>query len=473
MKILMVASEATPYAKTGGLADVVGSLPAALARRDLDVAVVLPLYAQAASLLADADRAYDNLPVRLGSSHRSMHVRRLMNRGVTFFFIESAELFDRAELYTEAGEDYEDNHVRFAAFCHAALGVVRYLFRPQVVHCHDWQACLLAPLMRQVFSLDPTFTGIKLLLTIHNLGYQGLFPRTILDELGLPADLFRPDRLGFHGRVNLLKGGIVFADAINTVSRGYAREIQTPELGFGLDDLLRSRADVLCGILNGVDYCEWSPEKDRYIAAPFTADNLAGKRACKLDLLGEFGLPADDPDRPLIGVVSRFVDQKGFDIIEEIAHELARENVYICGIGTGEPRYEEMFRSLSASYPDRVSVRIGYDNAVAHKIEAGADMFLMPSRYEPCGLNQIYSLRYGTLPVVRATGGLDDTIDESTGFKFVEYSGAALLGVLREALAAYCDKPGWTGMMKAAMRKDYSWEASAGEYAALYRRLAG
>jgi starch synthase len=473
MKILLVASEATPYAKTGGLADVIGALPAALAGRGEQVAVVMPLYREAAPLLENAERAYDNLPVFAGRELRKVCIRQVVDRGVTFYFVEDPELFDRPELYTENGADYPDNALRFAMLCASALGVIRHLFRPHVVHYHDWQGSLIAPLIRRQFSGDPTFYGIKLLLTIHNLGYQGLFPKETITELGLDKELFRPDALEFHGRVNLLKGGINFADAINTVSRGYAREIQTPEYGFGLEGLLQERADVLCGIVNGVDYSDWSPENDRYTAAPYSAHDLSGKILCKRDLLQTFGLSDRHIERPVLGMVSRFVSQKGFDLIEAIAPRLAAEDVYIAGIGSGESRYEEMFRALAEAHPEKVSVRTGYDNEIAHKIEAGSDIFLMPSRYEPCGLNQIYSLRYGTVPVVRATGGLDDTIEEGTGFKFQEYSGEALLEAIRAALAAYQDRKRWMAIMKNGMAKDFSWSASAAEYSALYRKLAG
>jgi starch synthase len=469
MKILMVASEATPYAKTGGLADVIGALPVALVSRGEQVAVVMPLYRQAAGLLETAERVYDDMLIATGLHLRKLNVRRVTDRGVQFYFIDEPSLYDRDELYTEAGEDYPDNAVRFGVLCRAALGVVRHLFRPHVIQYHDWQGSLVAPLMRRHFSGDPTFYGIKLLLTIHNLGYQGLFPRQVLSELGLPADLYHPYALEFHKQINLLKGGIVFADAINTVSRGYAREIQTKELGFGLEGLLQGRSDVLCGIVNGVDYSEWSPENDKYIVALYTREDLSGKLQCKRDLLERFGLPVNRLDRPVIGMVSRFVDQKGFDLVEEIAPELTKLDV---GIGSGETRYEEMFQSLTQAFPEKVCIKIGYDNEIAHKIEAGADIFLMPSRYEPCGLNQIYSLRYGTVPVVRATGGLDDTIEEGTGFKFTEYSGDALLGAIRAALAAYHDRKRWTAMMQTGMAKDFSWSASAAEYSALYRSMA-
>jgi len=472
MKILMVASEATPYAKTGGLADVIGALPAALASRGEQVAVIMPLYREAAGRLQSAERVYADMPIPIGTHVRTVNIWGIVDRGVQFFFVDDPPLYDRAALYTEAGVDYPDNPLRFAVLCRAALGAVRSLFRPHVIQYHDWQGSLVAPLIRRRFAADPTFYGIKLLFTIHNLGYQGIFPRTVLSDVGLGADLFHPDAMEFHNEINFLKGGIVFADAINTVSRGYAREIQTPELGFGLEGLLQRRSDVLCGIVNGVDYLEWSPENDRYIAAPYSREDLSGKAECKRDLLRTFRLPEERANLPLIGMVSRFVSQKGFDLVAEITPELVKKDVSIVGIGTGEPQYEEMFQSLSRGHPEKVSIRIGYDNEIAHKIEAGSDIFLMPSRYEPCGLNQIYSLRYGTVPVVRATGGLDDTIDEETGFKFTEYSGTALLDAVGAALETYADRARWMAMMRTGMEKDFSWGASAAEYIALYRRLA-
>jgi starch synthase len=473
MKILMVASEATPFAKTGGLADVIGALPAALAALGDEVAVVMPLYKQAADRVARAERVYDNMDITLGAASYTVSLRRIVEPGVHCYLVEAPFLYGREELYTEAGQDYSDNPQRFAVLCHAALRIVRHLFRPHVIHYHDWQGSLIAPIMRRQFASDPTFYSMRLLLTIHNIGYQGNFPHQTLRELGLPADLYHPDALEFHGRVNFLKGGIVFADAINTVSPRYAQEIQTGEFGFGLEGLLRQRSNVLSGILNGVDYDVWSPENDRFIAANYSAADLAGKRKCKEDLLRTFGFENPDLGRPVIGMVSRFVAQKGFDLVEEIAPALVAEDVYLVGIGSGQERYERMFHMLNERHPDKVSMRFGYDNPIAHKIEAGADIFLMPSHYEPCGLNQIYSLRYGTVPVVRATGGLDDTIETSTGFKFNGYSGDALLGAIRSALATYREPAKWTAMVKTGMAKDFSWNASAAKYHALYRNLAG
>jgi starch synthase len=474
MRILMAASEATPYAKTGGLADVIGALPFSLQARGEHVAVALPLYRAAVPHIGNADRVYDSMRVTLGGGAVwECNIRRIVDRGVVFYFVDCPPLFDRDGLYMEGAVDYPDNHIRFGVFSHAVLGIVRSLFRPDVLHCHDWQAALVPALIATKFRRDPTYYGVKRVLTIHNLGYQGLFPTSVAAELGLPPEVLHETAMGFWGKLNLLKGGIVFSDAITTVSQGYSREIQTEEYGFGLESLLRARADVLSGIVNGVDYEEWSPDRDKFIARAYDADHLEGKRECKRDLLSAFGLPTDRLDRPVIGIVSRFATQKGFDLIEQIADDLAGEDVVITALGTGEPRYEEMFQRLAAAYPEKISVKVAYDNALAHKVEAGADMFLMPSRYEPCGLNQIYSLRYGCVPIVRATGGLDDTINERNGFKFREYSGSELLAAIRRALAAYRDQTRWHELMRNGMQADFSWNASAAEYSALYRKIAG
>ncbi|HYO79965.1 MAG TPA: glycogen synthase GlgA [Bryobacteraceae bacterium] len=473
MKILTVASEATPFAKTGGLADVLGSLPAALAQRGAEVAVVLPLYRRSAvDLLAASTPVLDGLPVHFTQGRAvTISIRRLDHRGVTHYFVDCPEYFDRAGLYGDGGVDYPDNHLRFGALCRGAMAIIRSVFRPDVVHCHDWQASLIAAIIQDRFRADPTFRRIPLLLTVHNLGYQGLFPRTAIEDLGLSPSLFRPDALEFHGRVNLLKGGLVFADAISTVSPTYAREIQTPEYGMGLDGLLRSRAHVLTGIVNGVDYAEWNPETDEHLPAHYSAADLSGKAECKRALLQEGGL-AQNAGRPLIGIVGRIVGQKGFDLIDAAADRLfTQHDVAMVALGTGEPVYQTAMASLAARYPDRVHVRIAYDNGLAHRIEAGADLFLMPSRYEPCGLNQIYSLRYGTVPVVRATGGLEDTVDEDAGFRFHEYSPDALLVALGRALSAYQDTESWRNRVLTCMSRDWSWHASADRYMDLFRQL--
>ena len=467
----MVASEATPYAKTGGLADVLGALPAALAQSGDEVAVVLPRYGHI--LLDNAARVFNDLPVYLGTRRFDATLYGMQRGQVSYYFLDIPELYDRPGLYGGVDGDYPDNHLRFGALSKAAISIARYLFRPDIFHAHDWQAGLLPVFLRHSLATDPTFAGIKVAFTIHNLGYPGNFPPSALDDMGLDRSLFTGGALEFYGNVSLLKGGIVSSDAITTVSKGYAREIQTPEYGFGMDGLLRSRASVLHGILNGVDYSEWDPAHDRYIAANYTAGDLSGKCICKRDLLREFGLSDEAAERPLIGIVSRFVNQKGFDLIQAASDELALEDMSMVVLGSGEQRYEALFQRLASTYPDKFAVRIGYDIPLSHKIEAGADIFLMPSRYEPCGLNQIYSLRYGTVPVVRATGGLDDTIDESTGFKFQDYSPPALLWAVRAALSDFRNPEGWRDRMRVGMKKDFSWTASAAEYSLLYHSLPG
>ena len=465
----MVASEAKPFSKTGGLADVMGALPAALAARGENVAVVLPGYRE--NVYPSPLRAvYLDMRIPLAGGY-TVDIYETAERGVPYYFVVCPPLFDRAGLYGTGNVDHPDNHIRFAVFCRAALELVRRVFRANIVHCHDWQAALAPVYVRHVFRGDPHFAGSKLLFTIHNLGYQGMFPPEVLPQIGLDTSIYTPDCMEFFGKVNLMKGGIYFSDAVSTVSRSYAREIQTPELGFGLDAFLRGHARLVTGIVNGVDYAEWNPETDLLVAQNYSADDLSGKRECKRALLAEYGLDADNMDRPLIGMISRMVPQKGFDLVAEIAAELPKLDLAMAVLGSGDPAYQAVFAGLAAAYPGRFAVRTGWDEALAHRVEAGADMFLMPSHYEPCGLNQIYSLRYGTIPIVHATGGLNDTIDEETGFKFQEYSAAALLTAIRAALAAYQDQAHWRTMMRRAMSRDFSWNASAAEYSALYREL--
>lgn len=465
----MVASEATPFCKTGGLGDVIGALPAALARRGEPVAVVLPGYRDN-QYRGPLREVYLRYPTPLAGGF-STDIYETVENGVRFYVVFCPPLFDRDGLYGDSSGDFHDNAVRFAAFSYAALGVVRHLFRPDVIHCHDWQTALAPVYLRRLLHGDPTFLHARVLFTIHNLGYQGLFPPAVLPAVGLDPGVFTPALMEFHGQVNFLKGAIHYSDGVSTVSPTYAKEIQTPELGFGLDSYLRSDAKLLTGIVNGVDYAQWSPDVDPYIAEHFSAKDLSGKQVCKRALLDELGLPAENMERPVIGIVSRFVSQKGFDLIADIAPELAELDVAMTVLGSGEPQYQDLFLSLSAAHPERFGVRIGYDNALAHRIEAGADLFLMPSHYEPCGLNQIYSLRYGTIPIVRATGGLDDTIDQDTGFKFRDYSGEALLEAIRLALKAFEDRGRWEGMMRRAMERDFSWNASASKYLELYSKI--
>jgi starch synthase len=474
----MVSSEASPWAKSGGLADVLGALPNALTRLGHAVATVIPRYMGAID--APATRVIRSIRIPVGSRDFNVSVWKLQSEETTYF-VEQPELFDRDGLYGDHDGDFPDNHIRFALLSRAALEIARRLFRPDIIHCHDWQAALVPACLNDPRIVDPSLIGIRTLLTIHNLGYQGIFDRTALREIGLPEEFDNPAQIEFWGRINFLKAGIVFADALNTVSAKYAEEIQTPEYGFGLDGLLRERRNVLSGIVNGADYERWSPETDSCIPARYSVADVSGKRICKRELLKEMGLLEEAPDetidKPLIGVVSRFAGQKGFDLIEEAATELFQDDLCLVALGSGEARWENLFRRLQSEFPDRVSVRFGYDDALAHRIEAGADIFLMPSRYEPCGLNQIYSMRYGTIPVVRATGGLDDTVvgepaPDSTGFKFLDYNGNTLLEAIRQACRTWKDQETWTAIMLRAMKKDYSWTASATEYSRLYRKIA-
>jgi starch synthase len=472
MRILFVASEGLPFSKTGGLADVIEALPKALVGQGHDVAVVLPRYRnnQIKNVLIKS------LTVPMGTALRFPAIADGGRPGgVQYFFVDDPEYFDREQLYGVGGRDYADNAERFAEFARVALELAKQLWLPDAIHCHDWQSALVPVLLRTGYAADPQLSPIPVIFTIHNMGYHGLFPRDVLTRIGLPDSLFRVDGLEFFGHVNYLKGGLVFSDYLTTVSRKYAQEIQTTEYGHGLDGVVRTRADHLVGILNGVDYSIWNPDVDALIAARYSAKDLSGKQACKRDLLAQFQLPEENLSRPVIGIVSRFADQKGFDLFAQVADELMQEDLAIVALGSGEAKHERMFRELAEQFPERLAVKIAYDNTLAHKIEAGADMFLMPSRYEPCGLNQIYSLRYGTVPVVRATGGLDDTIEpfdpvsgRGTGFKFSEYTGSALLAAVREALTAFADKRAWQRLQTNGMAKDFSWNASALEYARLY-----
>jgi starch synthase len=472
-RILMVSSEASPWAKSGGLADVVGALPAALATLGHAVAVVIPRYIKAPA--APAQRVISRLPVSLGTAAYDVSVWEMRSGGVTTYFVENTALYGREGLYGDARGDFGDNHIRFALLSKAALEISRLLFHADIFHCHDWQAGLVPVYLKIAAAVDPNFSHIRTLTTIHNLGYQGIFKRESMGDISLPAWLYRPDLLEFWGSISLLKAGLVFSDVLTTVSRKYAEEIQTPEYGFGLDGLLRARRASLTGIVNGVDYARWNPQTDTAIPARYSTADLTGKQLCKRELLREMGLPEAAMERPLLGIVSRFAGQKGFDLIGDIAWDLFRDDVSLVVLGNGEARYEELFRSLAYHLPGQVGLHIGYDDPLAHRIEAGSDIFLMPSQYEPCGLNQIYSLRYGTIPVVRATGGLDDTIDarpdSQTGFKFTDYNGRALLATIRAACAAWADRKSWVTMMLRGMQQDFSWANSAQEYSRLYASL--
>ena len=476
MNIVFAASECVPYSKTGGLADVIGSLPRCLAALGHQVSVFLPRYRQ--TKLEDPVTVVRSITIPFDDKYRfASIVSGGSHRGVKTFFVEHPEFFDRDGLYGTAAGDFPDNAERFALFCRCVIEASKVLGVPHIFHCHDWQTALIPVMLRTIYADDPAFKEVATVFTIHNMGYQGVFPADTLPLLMLPWELFTISRMEFFGQVNFLKGALATADYVTTVSRRYSQEIQTAEYGFGLDGVLRNRASTVVGILNGVDYDEWSPETDRYIAAHYSAADLSGKATCKQALFKALGFEGVDPKLPVLGIVSRFATQKGFDLIAQIMDRLAREDMVIVALGTGEPVYEEMFVRLSRIFPGKIAGRIAYDNTLAHMIEAGADMFLMPSRYEPCGLNQIYSLKYGTPPIVRATGGLDDTVEpwnartaKGTGFKFSDYNGEALLSAIRNALQAFRDETSWHTLMRNGMVMDFSWNVSAREYGKVYEK---
>jgi len=476
MHIAFAASECVPFSKTGGLADVIGALPGALAALGHKVTVYLPRYKETA--LSHPQEVVRSITIPFDDRFRFCSIVSGGTRsGVQFYFVEYPPYFDRDGLYGTSAGDYPDNAERYALFCRAVLEASKILGVPDIFHCHDWQSALIPVLLRSQYGDDPAFADTATVFTIHNVGYQGVFAPDTLPLLDLSWDLFTISKMEFFGQVNFLKGALAYADFVTTVSRKYSHEIQTAEFGFGLDGVLRDRSATVTGILNGVDYDEWSPEKDRFIAAPYSAQDLGGKVKCKQDLLASFGVSDADAKLPVIGIISRFASQKGFDLIAQIMERLAREEMIVTVLGSGDKHYEQMFLNLNKRFPKKIIVKVAYDNAIAHKIEAGSDMFLMPSRYEPCGLNQIYSLKYGTVPIVRATGGLDDTIDpwdartgKGTGFKFTEYNGELLLTTIKDALRAFRDQTSWQTLMRNGMAKDFSWNVSAKEYVRVFER---
>lgn len=476
MHIAFVAAEGVPFSKTGGLGDVVGALPRVLTSAGHEVSVFLPRYRQ--TKLTDPKSVIGSITVPFDDRYRFCSIVTAgSHSGVKFYFVEYPPFFDREGLYGTASGDYPDNAERFALFSRAVLEASKIIGVPQLFHCHDWQAALVPVLLRTQYAADPAFRDVASVFTIHNMGYQGVFSPETLPLLGLPWDLFTISKMEFFGQLNFLKGALVYSDFVTTVSRKYSQEIQTTEFGFGLEGVLRNRTSTVTGILNGVDYAEWSPETDKFIVANYSPTDLSGKLKCKRGLLAEFGISNPDLKLPVIGIVSRFAAQKGFDLIGQIMDRLAREQMTMIVLGSGDRQYEEMFLRLNKQFPQKIAIKIAYDNAIAHKISAGADMFLMPSRYEPCGLNQIYSLKYGTVPIVRATGGLDDTIDpweprtgKGTGFNFTEYVGESLLLTIREALRAHGDQSSWQQLMRNGMSKDFSWAMSAKEYVRVYEK---
>ncbi|MGI4853032.1 MAG: glycogen synthase GlgA [Janthinobacterium lividum] len=477
MYIVFAASECKPWARTGGLADVVGSLPPVLVRLGHRVTTFVPYYRSVARALPDLPVVLNSVTIPFPTYQRFARVLNGgVQDGVQIYFVDCPEMFDRENFYATPGGDYADNWERFALFSRAVIEASKILGVPDIFHAHDWQVSLVPIYLRSLYYFDPLLRRVPCVLTIHNAGHQGWFPADTMPRLMLPWEMFTPDRMEAYNQVNLLKGGIAYADALSTVSRHYATEIQTAEFGGGLEDILRSRSADMHGILNGVDYNEWDPMRDSLIAAHYSADDLSGKEECRRDLLHAFGLDHVGDGTAVLGIVSRFATQKGFDLLATIMDELMKQDVVLIACGTGEEYYERLFTEIAARYPDRVRVAIRYDDMTAHKVEAGSDLFLMPSRYEPGGLNQLYSLRYGTVPVVRATGGLEDSITElpdaqGNGYRFSGYDPGDFFAAIQRALADFRNKEVWQAMQHRGMQQDFSWDKPAEEYVEIYRGL--
>lgn len=472
MRIALLSSEVVPFAKTGGLADVAGALPKALGEHDVDARVILPLYQQIGRSLLN-DSVVEDVPVQWRGQIISTRVYQSDAASAPAYLIDAPEYFSKPSIY-----GYSNDHERFAFFSRAALALIKHLdWQPDVVHGNDWPCGFAMMELRARRRYDEFFGSIKTLFSIHNLAYQGAFDPNDLWWLGFGES---PDKGDFmlKGAASALKAGLIAADALSTVSRRYSQEIQTAEHGSGLDWLLRGRRDRLAGITNGVDYDIWNPETDPHIAANFSAADLSGKLTCKLELLHRFGLP-EEPERPIIAIISRLVTQKGYDLIRQLAGEILQTGSFFIALGAGAKEYEDFLQRWHDSARQRVGIYKGYaGEPLAHQIEAGADMFLMPSYYEPCGLNQMYSMRYATVPIVRATGGLDDTVEDfapsrgtGTGFKFHDYNAGALLEKIREALYFYGQPDQWRKIQLNGMAMDNSWDAVAEKYVRLYQEI--
>ncbi|KPK38893.1 MAG: hypothetical protein AMJ78_09330 [Omnitrophica WOR_2 bacterium SM23_29] len=456
LKVLMASSEVVPFSKTGGLADVVGSLPLAIHKLGVDIRVVTPRY----------------------KSVKIYGKEARLNNDVSVYFIEHEGYFMRNNLYGDKTGDYPDNLERFTFFSRKTLELLRDLdFKPDIIHCNDWQTALIPVYLKTIFKDEPFYKDIKTIFTIHNIGYQGLFPKEEFPKTGLPRNLFSIDGLEYYDKVNILKGGLVFSDIITTVSPTYAKEIQTREFGYGLEGVLSQRKESLFGIVNGVDYYEWNPSDDKELKYHFSATKIDGKYKEKIVLQKEGGLK-EDVNAPLIGIISRLADQKGLDIISQIIDKLLNMEVQLILLGTGDEKYHVLFERMKKKYPRKASVHLKFDAVLAKKIYAGSDMFLMPSRYEPCGLGQLISLRYGTIPIVRKTGGLADTINEynpitnkGNGFVFERYDANELFDTIKRAVNLYKDKSAWRKLVLKVMKYDFSWEDSAKKYIGLYRKI--
>jgi starch synthase len=470
MKIALVSSEVVPFSKTGGLADVCGALPKALGSLGHEVVVITPLYGM-------TDKGKFRIEQRQAGEGKTWASEAI--QGVRTYFIENNLYYDREELYGTAAGDYSDNAERFAFFSRSALALLKQLeFAPEVLHGHDWQSGLIPAYLRTLYGRDAFFGRTKTAFTIHNLAYQGRFPATAFPLTGLPEQAFTPEGLEYYGDMNYLKAGLVFSDVLTTVSPRYAQEIQTREFGCGLEGVLQHRRGNLFGILNGIDYSEWNPESDIFLPLRYGPRSLQGKAEAKRALQGEKGLSREERV-PLVGMISRLADQKGFDLLAQAAEAMLSLGVQFAILGTGEQKYQDLLARLKKEHPGQVSLTLGFDNILAHKIYAGSDLFLMPSRYEPCGLGQMIALKYGTVPVVRETGGLTDSIQdadkspEGNGFSFQNYEAKALVDTLSRAVAAYHQGERWARLVQRAMACDFSWEASARKYIQIFERPQG
>ena len=478
LKVFFVSSEVVPFAKSGGLADVAGTLPLALADLGADVRVCMPLYGCVGEAYRSQMRFIKAIDVQLGWRKQYCGIFELEYKNIKIYFIDNEFYFKAHHLYGYIHEDFE----KFAFFSKAALSILPDIdFRPDIIHVNDWQSAAVPVLLNAQFQNNPFYQNIKTVITIHNLLFQGVWDRRALEDvLGLAASYLTSDKLEYNGDVNMLKGGLVYADAITTVSETYAYEIQTPEFGEGLDGLMRARSGQLTGIVNGLSYEQYNPATDEGIYKQYNGRNfVSGKAFNKACLQKDLGLK-EDPDCMTIGIVSRLTSQKGFDLIAQIIAELSKWNIQLVVLGTGDALYENMFRWYAKTYPDKFAAKICFDNNLAHKIYAGCDAFLMPSRFEPCGLSQIISMKYGTLPIVRETGGLKDTVKpyneytgEGTGFSFTPYDSHDLLKVTRYAAETFGNKKAWQSLVRQAMKADFSWEVSAKKYLNLYKSLLG
>jgi starch synthase len=487
LNIVIAASEAVPYAKTGGLADVVGTLPLELVKLGHRVTLILPGYRNVVAGYRSS-RSVAKFPIPILGKSIEVSLEEVLvpvstgQHQLRILLVRYDPYFDRPGLYQEQHRDYPDNLERFAVFCRAILEAIQFLSDSRgeavdVLHLHDWQTSLCAVYLQARAYKHKAFSRLKTVCTIHNIGYQGIFPGEEFAKTGLPPAVFSPGGLEFYGLVNCLKGGIIFSDLVSTVSPTYAKEIMTKDFGCGLEGVLANRIDEVRGITNGIDTTTWNPETDPYLQAHYTADDLSGKRICKRALQQDLGLAIHDV--PLLAVIGRLTPQKGFDLLWEILPELMALDVQVALLGTGDRQLEQQFHTAKAEYPGRIGLSIGFDEGLAHRIEAGADMLVMPSRYEPCGLSQLYSLRYGTVPIVRRTGGLADTVvpfrpltaqtKTATGFHFIDASSDALLSAIMLALYVYRDQAVWQSLIQTGMKTDVSWAKATKEYEKLYR----